>query len=122
MSYPTPKEFFNDVPSTFISGYNTHTQQYHNIGQLQTPYMGKGWKLGDYGPPQATIYYRDNNRHYPYPLDRDSMPSQGIPQMQPKCFPCSYNSAATDCRKASYPTRYIPEKYFYPQVVASPFN
>ncbi len=38
--------------TTLMGGYsNPSTTQYHNIGQLQTPYFGKpGTYAGDYGP------------------------------------------------------------------------
>lgn len=48
-------------------------QRYHNMGQLQTPYVKKpDGTLGDYGPVQtARRYYTHKNRNYVYPLDKD---------------------------------------------------
>ena len=41
---------------TFMPGYGLRNQNYHNVGQLRTPYIGKELgSLGDYGPP----------KHYP---------------------------------------------------------
>ncbi len=36
-------------PPTFVKGYPTSTQQYHNIGYRTSPYPGKKGQ-GDYGP------------------------------------------------------------------------
>lgn len=123
MSYNRDADFFHNPPSTFISGYKKPGRTlYHNIGQLQTPYIGKGWKIGDYGPPQRTKYYRPDNRHYPYPLDRDLNPLEILPEGGPCCYPRNSNTATRDCFERNYPKYYIPEEYFLPQKLASPYN
>lgn len=60
---------YEQLSPTFMDGYS-YPQRYVNLGQLSTPYIGKRYGIGgDYGPPQATMYYTDYNRNYPYPMD-----------------------------------------------------
>lgn len=89
-----------------------YDERYHNLGQLMTPYEGKGrGTVGDYGPPQATVYYTQNNRNYPYPLDSDSRPGVYIPMSGTCAFgrPGFFKTYEPD-----YPDVYVPENYFSP--------
>jgi len=67
------------ISPTFMTGY-PYPQNYHNMGQLQTPYQGKLYGVqGDYGPVQNAPYYTPQNPNYPYVLDKDFRASSFLP-------------------------------------------
>lgn len=109
-----PGGVYQQIDPTFMPGY-PYPFEYHNMGQLKTPYEGKKMgKVGDYGPVQATNYYNVWNSNYPYPLDRDSrstlyLPTEGA---------CSCKNGARingyfPCYNAQYPDFYIPPTQFF---------
>jgi len=102
------KRLNNYENNTYISGY-PYEKNYHNLGQLRTPYQGKNFgKGGDYGPIQNKDYYTVWNRNYPYPLDKDLkglvyLPTEGQCYKQKGYFPCT---------ETKYPDFYIPGNYY----------
>ena len=113
MAFEISKTGYSQIEPLFAHGYNPEQGEYHNIGQLQTPYQGKKFNsAGDYGPPQATRYYTDYNRNYPYILDADFRASGYIPG-QGCCFK---KPGYSPCYEASYPEVFIPSNYFSPKL------
>ena len=111
MAYEVSKTGYQQIDPTFGPGY-PYENKYHNVGQLQTPYIGKKFgKGGDYGPPQATAYYNPWNPNYPYVLDKDFRAAQYLPS-QGCCFD---HPGYAPCYNAAYPDKYIPENYFVPK-------
>ena len=105
MAFEVSNTGFSRIDPLFAEGFNTHKDEYHNIGMLTTPYQGKRFgSSGDYGPPQATKYYTDYNRNYPYVLDADFHPAQYLPTRG--CSPCC---------ESNYPD-FVPSNYFSPQI------
>lgn len=105
MAYEVSKTGYSKIDPLFAPGYNPAEGKYHNVGMLTTPYQGKKFgSSGDYGPPQATKYYTDYNRNYPYVLDADFHPAQYIPTRG--CSPCC---------KSDYPD-FVPTNSFSPQI------
>ncbi len=110
MAFEVSKKGYQQINPTINPGY-PYEMKYHSIGQLQTPYVGKLFgQGGDYGPPQATVYYTQQNRNYPYVLDSEFRPTQYLPTEYPMFqYPgyfASYNPA--------YPDEWIVPNYFTP--------
>jgi hypothetical protein len=94
----------------FPTGIDKQKNTYHNIGSLSTPYDKKPFSsMGDYGPPQSTVYYTDTNNNYPYVLDKNSISSIYIPTKK-----CEVNHP--EYIKSEYPGRFVPSNYFSPQI------
>lgn len=98
---PTPRFNLSPRDEIFLKGKSQHHHRYHNIGQLQTPYIGKNANfmsaLGDYGPPQRTDYYTAQNPVYPYAMASDMVVDQYLPFTgcafgRPGLFPTYDNS------------------------------
>lgn len=112
MAFEVSKTGYQQIDPPFGGGY-PYPNRYHNIGQLQTPYQGKKFgQGGDYGPPQRTRYYTDQNPTYPYVLDRDFhagdyLPTEGCCFERPGYFPCYEDK---------YPEQFIPPDYFSPRI------
>lgn len=71
MAFEIARTGYGQISPTTARGY-PYPNTYHNIGQLQTPYQGKQFGVGgDYGPPQATVYYTPQNPTYPYVMDNE---------------------------------------------------
>lgn len=80
---PTPTFDLSPRDFIFLSGKRNNGHNYHNIGQLRTPYIGKNANfksaMGDYGPPQRTDYYTVDNPTYPYPMSANMVVDQYLP-------------------------------------------
>lgn len=111
MAFEISKSGYEQIDPTFLPGYE-YPNKYHNVGQLMTPYQGKKMSvLGDYAPPQATKYYSNNNRNYPYVLDRNFRASSYLPT-EGCCFG---HPGYCPCYEGQYPGKYIPSNYFNPK-------
>lgn len=112
MAYQDPRRPYQQLRPTFTPGYH-YKDQYHNIGQLRTPYIGKWFgQEGDYAPPQRTRYYTPQNPTYPYPLDKDFNAGQFIPTNG-----CCYGKLGySPCGGGNYypDLPFIPPDYFAP--------
>lgn len=115
MAFEIARKTVTQIEPNFSVGYPYETR-YHNVGQLQAPYVGKIFGMGgDYGPPQATVYYTPNNRTYPYVLDKDFRPEQFIPEV-------TYTSPLPNFQypgyfwgyNPQYPDTFVPPNYFTP--------
>jgi hypothetical protein len=110
MPFEVPKNRNKMLSTLFPQGYDNQKNKYHNIGTLSTPYANKPRSsMGDYGPPQNTVYYTDYNRNYPYDLDNSSAiynsnDGSGCNPGQPQ----GYNS--------NYPDKFITSNYFAPRI------
>lgn len=110
MAYQDPAKPYQQLHPTFTPGYH-YQDQYHNIGQLKTPYIGKWFgQEGDYAPPQRTRYYTPQNPTYPYVLDKDFNPTQFLPT-EGSCYG---KAGYFPCYENQYPDFYIPSSYFSP--------
>jgi len=100
MSYIQQSKSHVQIDPTFMPGYNSenlpktiYRQQYHNIGQLASPYLGKTG-VGDYSWPQHTSYYTQNgcvscyNDNYPYPLEARNTYAKDCSRSYPQDFRC----------------------------------
>ena len=113
MAFEVSKTGYNQIDPLFAPGYNPEEGEYHNIGQLETPYQGKKYgSSGDYGPPQATTYYTDNNRNYPYVLDSNFRAESYLPTQ--RC--CFKIPGYSPCYESKYPNSFIPSNYFSPKI------
>ena len=106
MAYNVSKKPYQQLHPSFTPGFH-YKNNYHNIGQLRTPYIGKYFgQHGDYGPFGDTIYYTPTNPTYPYPMDYAQNSTQFIP---------GANSDSPCIQGNFYPaTKYIPSDYFVP--------
>jgi hypothetical protein len=112
---PTPLFDLSPSNGVFMQGRPPSGQNYHNIGQLRTPYLGKNANFksaqGDYGPPQRTRYYTLQNPLAPYPMMSRWQASQYLPTL-----PCAFGVPG------QYPTvdytnpdtEFVPPNYFDP--------
>ncbi len=112
MAFEVSKTGYQQISYTFLPGYG-QSVNYHNIGQLQTPYQGKMFNQGgDYAPPQRTRYYTDYNPTYPYVLDRDFRATQYLPDNG--C--CFERPGYSPCYNYEYPSSFTPPNYFSPKI------
>lgn len=112
---PTPTFNLSPGDQIFLQGRNTSKQNYHNIGQLRTPYYGKHSNFqsaqGDYAPPQRTRYYTLENPLAPYPMMKrwratQYLPTQGCAFGVPGQYPTVSNLNPDDA--------FVPPNYFSP--------
>jgi len=110
MAYQNPAKPYQQISPTFTPGYH-YEDKYHNIGQLQTPYIGKWFgQEGDYAPPQRVQYYTPQNPTYPYVLDKDFNATQFLPT-EGSCFG---NAGYFPCYQTQYPAYWALPDYFSP--------
>ena len=117
---PTPRFNLSPRDQIFLSGKSNYNQhKYHNIGQLQTPYIGKNANfrsaLGDYAPPQRTDYYTVQNPVAPYAMAADMVVDQYLPYTgcafgRPGLFP-TYDYSIPQSGFVS-PNYFSPVTYF----------
>jgi len=116
MAFRVSKTGYQQIDPTFSPGY-PYANNYHNVGQLTTPYEGKRFGSGgDYGPVQNTAYYNVWNPNYPYVLDKDFRANSYLPT-EGQCFD---RPGYSPCYENRYPDIYIPEAYFTPSSVHAP--
>jgi len=115
MAFEIARKTVPQIEPNFSIGY-PYEPKYHNVGQLQTPYIGKLFGTGgDYAPPQATVYYTPNNRTYPYPLDKDARPAQFIPEVAcTSPLPNFKYPGYFWAYNPQYPDNFVPPNYFPP--------
>lgn len=116
-AFQTSTTGYQQIDPTTLTG-RPYEIRYHNVGQLMTPYQGKpGGTVGDYGPPQHTRYFTDENSNYPYPLDSQSRPGVYIPMPgSGVCGPFGH-PGFFETYNPAYPGHYIPSNYFSPQSI-----
>nr|QBK86522.1 MAG: hypothetical protein LCMAC102_03170 [Marseillevirus LCMAC102] len=112
MAFEVPKTGYQQIDPTFLPGY-AYKAEYHNVGQLQTPYQGKFFgQNGDYAPPQRTRYYTVQNPTYPYVMDSDFRAEQYLPT-EGRCYD---HPGYFPCYETKYPEYFVPPNYFAPQI------
>lgn len=112
MAFQVSRTGYNQIDPTFLPGRLNIKQQYHNVGQLMTPYQGKRFGVsGDYGPPQQTVYYNDRNRTYPYVMDSNFRAEQYLPGAGCMFGHPGYSAAY----EPQYPEQFVAPNYFSPQ-------
>jgi hypothetical protein len=134
MAFEVSKTGYQQIDPVFTPGY-PYKNEYHNVGQLMTPYQGKKFGvLGDYGIPQKTAYYNVWNPTYPYPLDKALEPVGYIPG--DACCYSGDDSRLRESKTCSQPcenlksgyspctgsTKYIPGQYFATPPVSVPYG